>query len=78
MIRALQHSSSAPERWCAQAQRGAHLSAMLALLVVYSADYLNAHSFFSSEELAKLAARKYARIVQKLGFAVRCLQYSYC
>ena len=26
-----------------------------------------------SEEMAKLAARKYARIVQKLGFPVSCL-----
>ena len=31
--------------------------------------------FAFSEELAKLAARKYARIVQKLGFPVSVSKY---
>ena len=31
--------------------------------------------FFSSEDQAKLAARKYARIVQKLGFPVSYYSY---
>ena len=31
------------------------------------------HLFFYSEEQSRLAARKYARVIQKLGFPVSCL-----
>ena len=68
-----QHLYSAQEKWCAQELRGDRTCHKLVNDFVVE---LIAYCFLMhfSEEMSRLAARKYARIIQKLGFNVRIFE----
>lgn len=80
-----QHSSSAQGRWCAQERKGTNAICGLAVIFFLSHKLVEQTAVcefdvfvcthFCSEEQSRLAARKYARVVQKLGFPAKFLDF---